>query len=231
MRLRRITWLNAFLGLVVLLLPIWFFGNFMPYGYGDPEVARENFLTLGSSFIRYLLPFLALLPIWGVVALFAFAPSAQKPALFILVAFSLFTFVFAPWGLIEKTFARLYFRSVSNFVLAHTEEKTVVLTSYWEVGIFPHRPVFTRTQSLSKDQLGKLTASILHGGYSVAYVGHRIDEQVGEFLSTNYPVEIVRGPFEKKDSFLARLPWPKSHYPIVLYIVRASNGKKAEKTS
>ena len=224
-RRRRITWLKASLGLVILLLPIWFFGNFMPYGYGDPEVARENFLTLGSSFLRYLLPLLALLPIWATVALSAFAPSAQKPALLILIAFSLFTFVFAPWGLIEKTLARLYFRNVSNFVLAHTGEKTVVLTCYWDVGLFPHRPVFTNTRSLSRQQLKELTDSILNGGYSIAYVEHRMDKQVGQFLTTNYPVEIVGGPLEKKGSFMARLPWPKSHYPVVLYIVKAPSNK------
>ena len=231
MKSRRTTWLNASFGLMVFFLPVWFFGNLAPYGYDNPQVARENFLTLGSGFLRYLLPFFALLPIWGAVALSAFARSAQKPALVILVVLSLFTFVFAPWGLIEKTFARLYFRSVSNFVLAHTEEKTVVLTSYWDVGLFPHRPVFTRTRGLSKDQLEELTGSILNGGYSVAYVRHRMDEQVGEFLSINYPVEIVRGPFEKKGSFLAKLPWPETHYPIVLYIVKAPNEKEAGNAS
>jgi hypothetical protein len=226
-RRRGITWFKIFLVLVILLLPIWFFGNFMPYGYGDPEIARENSLTLGSSFIRYLLPLLALLPIWAVVALWAFAPSAQKPAFLTLLIVSILTFVFTPWGLIEKTLARLYFHNVSNFVLAHTEEKTVVLTSYWDVGVFPHRPVFTDTRGLSREKLKQLTGSILNGGYSVTYIEHRTDKQVGEFLTTDYPVEIVKGPFEKKDSFLARLPWPKSHYPVVLYIVKASAEKKA----
>jgi len=190
---------------IVLIL---FFSNFKVYG-----LAERN-LTFHSSFLRYLLPFFALLPIFAVIGIFELG-NKIKIVFYTLLIFNLTIAVFGPHGLAEDIGARLYYRGASHFLLENTNEKSVIFSWYWDKSVFPDRIVYTK-KDLTNEEFSKLIDKIKDNNYKIYYIHHKNSMDKEKFLIDNYDLEIIKGPI-LKNPILRFIKPPQNIYPIKLY--------------
>jgi len=209
-----------FLSLATLL--VLFFSNFITYGYTQGE------LTFNSSFLRYLLPCFALLPILAVVGIFGLGIKTRIIFPTVLV-FNLIIAIVGPFGLAETILARLYFKEASSFLLKNTNEQSVIFSYYWDKSVFPERIVFTR-QLNSREELSALIDKIFSHKYTLYYVCYKRTIRLEKFLMDNYDLEVTRGP-ELKNPFLKIVPPPRSIYPVKLYKICGSKKDNEEKSN
>ena len=194
--------------ILLAIVFILFFSIFKTYG-----LAERN-LTFNSSFLRYLLPFFALLPIFAVIGIFELG-NKIKIVFYTLLILNLTISVFGPHGLAEDIGARLYYREASHFLLENTNEKSVVFSWYWDKSVFPDRIVYTK-KDLTNDELSKLIDKITGHNYNIYYVHHKYSIDKEKFFMNNYDLEIIKGPI-LRNPFLRFINPPQNIYPIKLY--------------
>lgn len=201
--------ISILLWLTLLILFI-FFANRATYG-----VARAE-LTLQSSFLRYLLPFFALLSIPTVWVLEKLN-KARLQWVCLIVLLNLSVASFAHFGIIHTILNRLYMEDVARFVVQNTNNKTVVISRYWSSVVFPARLVYS-LKPVSKENLKFAIDGILHKGYSVALIYHSSDSAIFEALDEDMFLEKVTGP-QELNVLLRMLPVaiPSHVYPVKLY--------------
>ncbi|GAI48126.1 unnamed protein product, partial [marine sediment metagenome] len=167
-----------------------------------------------SSFLRYLLPFFALLPIFTVIGIFELGSKARI-IFYTLLIFNLIIAFLGPHGLVEDIGARLYYKEVSDFLLKNTNEKSVIFSWYWGKSVFPDRIVFTK-KDLTNEELSKLINKITDYNYNIYYIHHKNSVDKERFLIDNYDLEIIKGPL-LKNPFLRLIKPPQNIYPIKMY--------------
>jgi len=202
---------RSFTLLIVLSLVVVFafFGGRDTYGFAKFD------LTLQSSFLRYMLPFIALLPIptiWTLEKL----KIAKLRWISLIILLNLGIAAFAHFGVIHTILNRLYMEDVTQFIIRNTGEKTVVISPYWDHIIFPDRLVHSRAID-SPDYLMSVTQSVLQTGYDVALIYHESDSAMLDTLDKTIILDSVTGP-DKLNVLLEWLPVPiPSHvYPVKL---------------
>jgi len=203
--------ISILLWLTLLILFI-FFASRATYG-----VARAE-LTLQSSFLRYLLPFFALLSIptlWALEKL----NKARFQWVCLIVLLNLSVASFAHFGIIHTILNRLYWEDVARFVVQNTNNKTVVISPYWSSVIFPDRLVYS-LHPASREKLESTIDGILQKGYSVALIYHSSNSLLFETLDEDMFLEKVTGP-QELNVLLRMLPVaiPSHVYPVKLYTI------------
>ncbi len=190
-----------------------FFANFGTYGH------ESNEFTLHSSYLRYLMPVICLLPLFAARALERVKPPGGKliPA---LAGFSLLVAVLAPAGVMETALQSRYYREAGEFILSATDEKTVVFTHYWDKVVFPGRTVYTLGTHFPPETVGGVIRKVRGAGYRVAYPAHPADAVIGDFLRANFPVTEIEGPVRlSAPARLAARFIPRELYPVRLCLV------------
>lgn len=194
-----------------------FFANFGTYGH------EENEFTIHSSYLRYLVPVICLLPLFAARALEGVRLPPGK-TVSVLAGFSLLVALLAPAGMIETALQSRYNREAGEFLLSATDEKTVVFTHYWDKVVFPGRIVYTLGTHFPPETVGGVIRKVLASGYRAAYPAHPADAMIGDFLRENFPVEEIEGP--RRLSPPARLAAgfiPAGLYPVRLCLVGEAN--------
>lgn len=191
---------------ILLVAGLLFFGNFETYGYGMHE------LNLHSSFLRYMLPGIALLPLWAVAAI----PKvwSRSRMFLVAVAVNLAVAVAGPYGVAEMTMTRIYFDEVERFIKTNTTEKSVVFTCYWDKLIYPERQVFTMHTRHRYDEEVLLEIAEAKG-YDIYYIENPLQENVQKYMNTKYSVKTIEGP-ELSNPLLQMMPPPRKLYPVRL---------------
>lgn len=204
----------------LLVIAIVFFANFGTYGH------EENEFTIHSSYLRYLMPVICLLPLFAARALERVKLPAGK-MISGLTVFSLLVALLGPAGMIETALQSRYYREAGNFLLSATDERTVVFTHYWDKTVFPERTVYTLGTHFPPGTVGETIRKVQRSGYRVAYPAHPADGIIGDFIRENYQVEEIVGPVRLSlFGGLAARFIPPELYPVRLYLVRGE--KRAE---
>lgn len=195
-----------------------FFSNFGTFGH------EENEFTLHSSFLRYLLPVISLLPLFAARFLdrVKMPPGRMMTA---LAGFSVLVALVAPAGMIETVMQSRYNRKVGEFLISRTGERTVFFAHYWDKVVFPERIVYTRGTHFPQETVGEVIRKVESSGWRAAYPEHPADREIGDFIREHYEFEEIVGPDNL--SFLDRLAVrfiPSRLYPVRLLLVR---GEKA----
>lgn len=192
---------------ILLVAGLSFFGNFETWGYGMHE------LNLHSSFLRYMLPVIALLPLWAVAAIPRLWCSSQ--VLLIVVATNLAVAVAGPYGVAEKIMMRIYCGEAERFIKTNTTERSVVFTYYWDKLIYPERQVF-RMETRHRYAHDALLETIEAKGYDIYYIENYTQQDIQDYLKANYHVTKIEGPV-LKNPLLRLIPPPRKLYPIRLF--------------
>lgn len=191
-----------------------FFSNFGTYGHEDNE------FTLHSSFLRYLMPVICLLPLFAGRALERVKIPAGK-MMSALAGFSVLVALAAPAGMIETALQSRYYLEVKEFLLSATDERTVFFTHYWDKVVFPERTVYTLGTHFPPERVGEVIRKVERSGYRVAYPAHPADGLIGDFIRDNYEVEEIAGPVRLSlPGRLAARFIPAELYPVRLLLVR-----------
>ncbi|MEM1110317.1 MAG: glycosyltransferase family 39 protein [Pseudomonadota bacterium] len=202
--------LSLFL-LLTLLVLFALFGNRLSYGTDRAD------LTLQSSMLRYLLPFIALLPL---PAIWLLAQSALKSCRWVaaVVAVNLCIAAFAHFGMIHTVLNRLYMDEVDQFVGDATPQDTVAISRYWEFIVSSRRLAYSGHVSSSKT-LQELIQAVHAQGYSVAMIFHETDKAMFDGLGDGPPFQVIRGPDELHPLLrMLPVPIPSAVYPVQLYL-------------
>ncbi|HOO77466.1 MAG TPA: glycosyltransferase family 39 protein [bacterium] len=209
--------------LLLFALAVGFFSNFGTYGHEEGE------LTLHSSFLRYLLPALALLCIPAAAAIGRF-PRPRR-ALAAAVGLSLAVAVLAPGGVVETTLQSAYYGSVRVFIMNRVPASGVLFSHYWDKTAFPERTVYTHGTQLPEPGVGDAVADVLARGREAWTTSHPCDALIREEAARRgWPLEPHPGPealspvLRKASAFI-----PPSLYPLTLYRIRP--GGAAGKTA
>ncbi len=200
--------------LSLFVIAVGFFSNFGTFGHEKHE------FTLHSSFLRYLMPMICLLPLFAARFLERVRLSAGR-MITPLAGFSLLIALFAPAGMIETTLQSRYNREVGDFLRFHSDERTVFFSHYWDKVLYPERIVYTLGTHFPTEMAEEMIRKVHRAGYRVAYPAHPADGMIGDFILQHYIVEEIEGP--DRLSFLSRLaaPFiPSRLYPVRLYLVR-----------
>jgi len=195
------------------IISIAFFSNFATYGHEKGE------LTLHSSYLRYLMPTLCLLPLFAARALerFSFPPLRL---ISILAGFNLIVALVGPGGSVETIMQSRYYRQCRSFLLDHTDDKTVVFSYYWDKLVFPERMVYTHGTQTPSDEIGDLIRLVEERGYRVAYPFNPCDSIIGDLLQKDYQVEEITGPNNLSPLTRRAADFiPGDLYPLRLYKV------------
>ncbi len=198
----------------LFVLALLFFSNFGTYGH------ELNEFTLHSSFLRYLMPVICLLPLFAAHALERVRIPPRR-LLFALVGFSLLIALLAPAGIIETALQSRYYREAGKFLLSATDRRTVFFTHYWDKAVFPERIVYTLGTHFPAETVGAMITKVERSGYPVAYPVHPADGLIGDYLREHYRVEEIEGPVRLSPlSRLAAGFIPSELYPVRLLLVR-----------
>ncbi len=198
----------------LLAIAVLFFANFGTYGH------ESNELTIHSSFLRYLMPAVCLLPLYAARALEKVKYPAGK-LMSALVGFSLLIALLGPAGLIETALQSRYYREAGKFLLSATDRHTVFFTHYWDKVVFPERTVYTLGTHFPPETVGEVIRQVAGSGYQVAYPVHPADGLIGEFIRNNYEVEEIEGPVDLSlPGSLASRFVPAELYPVRIMLVR-----------
>ena len=172
-------------------------------------------MALQSSFLRYMLPIIALLPIPTLWALEKFKLATLR--WICLIAFlNLAIATLANFGVIHTLLVRLYMEDVTEFVASNNAERSVVISPYWNHIIFPERIVYSLGKT-EHDTLNTAIDSILSKGYNVIMINHQSDSEIFDAVENSQPSERIEGPTQLHP-FLKILPVPiPSHvYPVTM---------------
>jgi len=195
------------------VISIAFFSNFATYGHEKGE------LTLHSSYLRYLMPTLCLLPLFAARALerFSFPPLRL---ISVLAGFNLIIALVGPGGSVETIMQSRYYRRCRSFLLEYTNEKTVVFSYYWDKLVFPERLVYTHGTQTPSDEIGDLIRLVEEKGYQVVYPFNPCDSIIGDLLRKDYQVEEITGPNDLNPLTRRAADFiPGDLYPVRLYRV------------
>ncbi|GEM_PF-1209655 len=197
----------------LFFISIVFFSNFATYGHEKGE------LILHSSYLRYLMPTLCLLPLFAARALehFTFPPIRLMT---VLAGFNLIVALVGPGGSVETIMQSRYYRQCRSFLLDKTDKKTVIFTYYWDKLVFPERMVYTHGTQTPSTEIGDLIRLVEEKGYRVAYPFNPCDSIIGDVIRKDYRVKEITGP--NNLSHLTRRAAdfiPGDLYPVRLYQV------------
>ncbi len=197
----------------LFLLALPFFSNFGTYGH------ELNEFTLHSSFLRYLMPVICLLPLFAARALERVKIPARR-LMGALIGFSLLIATLAPAGIIETAFQSRYYREVGKFLLSNTDQRTIFFTHYWDKAVFPERIIYTLGTHFPPETVGEAITKVQRSGYRVAYPVHPADSLIGDYLREHYRVKEIEGPDRLSPiSRLAAGFIPSELYPVRLLLV------------
>lgn len=199
----------------LVFISVLFFSNFATFGYDKGE------LTLNSSYLRYLMPPLCLLPLFAARSLDYFSFSPMR-LMWGLAGFNLIVSLVAPGGSIETIMQSRYYRQCRRFLLENTDDKTVFFSFYWDKLIFPERIVYTHGTQVPEDTIIGPIRLVIEKGYRIAYPFNPCDGIIKDILEKNYRVEEITGPDNL--SAITRLAAdfiPGDLYPLRLFLVDA----------
>ncbi len=203
-------------------LSLVFFSNFGTFGH------EKNEFTLHSSFLRYLVPAICLLPLFAARALERVRIPARR-LMAGLAGFSLLVALLAPAGMIETVLQSRYYREAGKFLLAATDGRTVIFTHYWDKAVFPERMIYTLGTHFPTEGVGGVIRKVQRSGYRAAYPVHPADGEIGDFLRENYRVEVIEGPERLSPvSRLAARFIPADLYPVRLLLVKGEKPPAGE---
>ena len=197
----------------LFLVSIVFFSNFATYGHEKGE------LILHSSYLRYLMPTLCLLPLFAARALerFSFSPIRLMA---ILAGFNFIVALVGPGGSVETIMQSRYYRECRSFLLKNTDEKTVIFTYYWDKLVFPERMVYTHGTQTPSDEIGDMIRLVEEKGYRVVYPFNPCDSIIGDILQRDYRVKEITGPDNLSPLTRRAADFiPGDLYPLRLYTV------------
>jgi Dolichyl-phosphate-mannose-protein mannosyltransferase len=197
----------------LFLISIVFFSNFATYGHEKGE------LILHSSYLRYLMPTLCLLPLFAARALerFSFPPIRLMA---ILAGFNLIVALVGPGGSVETIMQSRYYRECRSFLLENTDKKTVIFTYYWDKLVFPERMVYTHGTQTPSDEIGDMIRMVEEKGYRVVYPFNPCDSIIGDILRKDYRVKEITGPTNLSPLTRRAADFiPGDLYPVRLYTV------------
>lgn len=197
----------------LFFISIVFFSNFATYGYEKGE------LTLHSSYLRYLMPTLCLLPLFAARALERFSYFPIR-LMVILAGFNLLVALTGPGGSVETIMQSRYYRECRSFLLEKTDQKTVIFTYYWDKLIFPERMVYTHGTQTPSDEIGDMIRLVEEKGYRVVYPFNPCDSIIGDILQKDYRVKETTGPNNLSPLTRRAVDFiPGDLYPVRLYTV------------
>ncbi len=206
----------------LFLLALLFFSNFGTFGH------EVNEFTLHSSFLRYLVPVICLLPLFAARALERVEIPARR-LMGVLAGFSFLVALLAPAGIIETVLQSRYYREAGKFLLSATDGRTVFFTHYWDKAVFPERMIYTLGTHFPSETVGSVIAKVERSGYRVAYPVHPADGLIGDYIRENYRVAEIEGP--DRLSPLSRLSArfiPADLYPVRLLLVEGEKPPAGE---
>lgn len=205
------------------IISIFFFSNFATFGHERGE------FTLHSSFLRYLMPTICLLPLFAARALerISFSPVRLMT---ILAGFNLIIALIGPGGSIETIMQSRYYRQCRRFLLDQTDDKTVLFTYYWDKLIFPERMVYTHGTQFPADTIAGVIREVEGKGYRVVYPFNLCDSVIRDILENNYQLAVIDGP-DRLSPLTRRAARfiPGDLYPLKLYQVRGDQGERSSR--
>ncbi|MFH1039472.1 MAG: glycosyltransferase family 39 protein [PVC group bacterium] len=203
----------------LFVISVCFFSNFATFGHELGEY------TINSSFLRYLMPAICLLPLFAARVLSRFSyPSVRL--LTVLAGFNLTVALIGPGGSIETVMQSRYYRECRRFLLDNTDQRTVFFTYYWDKLVFPERMVYTHGTQFPADTIGEAIRRVEQRDYRVAYPASQTDPLVETFILDNYEVAAVTGPVQLSPlSRLGAAFIPGHLYPLKLYLVTGRKGE------
>lgn len=213
--------------LLLAALAIGFFSNFGTFGHEQGE------MTVHSSFLRYLLPVLALMAI-PAADLLGRIPWRRDRVAAAALGLCLAVGILAPGGAVEAVSQSAYYRTAADFIIARSEPDGVVFTHYWDKNIFPARMVYTAGSHFPRDGVAGAVEAVLRSGKAAYTTSHPNDAKIrGEARAKGLLLEGVSGP-DKLPVLLrpAAGNIPSSLYPVTLYRIRlpsppAASGEEA----
>ncbi len=216
-KLRDVALLVVGLLLVLLLL----FGGRPLYG------TELSDMTLQSSFLRYLLPVIALLPLFAARAMSRWGLTGWQWVA-IVVSINLGTAAIGRFGVAHTVLNRLYQEDVAQFVLDHTGKDTVIISPYWNHLVFPQR-LFHVCGQYEGYQLLPTMAAILEKGYRVGMIYHQSDQALFAAAADVYSLDYLAGP-RHLHPLLEWLPIeiPSHIYPVRLAVIPRARGDLIE---
>jgi hypothetical protein len=219
--LRSVALLAVGLLSVLLLL----FGGRSTYGTDQSD------MTLQSSFLRYLLPVIALLPLFAATAMTRWGLSRWYWLVAVL-AINLGVATLGRFGTVHTVLNRLYHEDVAQFVLDSTGKDTVIISPYWSHLVFPQR-LFHKCGQGGRGsrhlQLLPTVEAILEKGYRVGMIYHRSDQAFFAEAEKVYNLDYVAGP-QRLHPLLEWLPIeiPPHIYPARLAVLDNGKGDGAQ---
>ncbi|MFH1038192.1 MAG: glycosyltransferase family 39 protein [PVC group bacterium] len=189
-----------------------FFANFETYGFSSGEI------NLRSSFLRYCLPAIVFGPIGAVFFLSKLGRLFER-SLAILVIFNIIIALTAPMGLMDSLYLGHYYSRVKEFILDNTDDRSVILSNYWDKMAFPERMVFSSLSGMGKKQWDSLLSLISKKGYRPVYIEYRRDQADFKALRENYRWDRVEGP-EILKGVMKKMKPPGDIYPVTIFTYR-----------
>lgn len=178
-------------------------------------------LTLNSSFLRNMMPALALLPLLAVRAI-SRLDFPSSPCLVILAAFNLLIALLGPSSIADAVIRSGNYGEYRQFLLRELDPGAVLFSAYWDKLVFPERTVYARGDRRTEEELNPVVAEAYRRGREIVTTSHPRDRKVLSCLRKDYQLGEIPGP-EK-----ITLPPPdREGERLKLYKV---TGKKAEET-
>jgi hypothetical protein len=139
--------------------------------------------------------------------------------------------VIAPHGVLESIVSKLYFQKATEFILRHTDEHTVVISSYWDKVIYPQRITYGHVDQLKQPDFEALLKSISSAGFQTAYVDHkRNNKTVNHLLDAPYRAKHIQGPPLESGFFRTiRKFIPSELYPVNMYLISEADSSQSFK--
>ena len=203
----------------LFLISVVFFSNFATYGHEKGE------LILHSSYLRYLMPTLCLLPLFAARALERFSLPPIR-LMTVLAGFNLIVALVGPGGSVETIMQSRYYRECRSFLLENTDDETVIFTYYWDKLVFPERMVYTHGTQLPSDTIDEIIRRVKEKGYRIVYPFNICDSVIRDILVKNYVVEEIDGPDRLSPLTRRAAQFIPGHlYPLKLYKVTGDRRK------
>ncbi|MDP8214141.1 MAG: glycosyltransferase family 39 protein [Candidatus Euphemobacter frigidus] len=204
----------------LFIISVLFFSNFGTFG------SERGEFTLNSSFLRYLMPTICLLPLFAARALSRLSFPAVR-LMMVLAVFNIIIALIAPGGAIETITQSRYYGECRRFLLDQTDDRTVFFTYYWDKLVFPERMVYTHGTQFPSDEIDEVIRRVKEKGYRIVYPFNICDSVIRDILVKNYVVEEIDGPDRLSPLTRRAAQFIPGHlYPLKLYKVTGDKKKQ-----
>jgi len=196
-----------------------FFFTLLFFAGGNGE---KVYLAIDSSFLRNLLPALALLPLLVIrtTSRLDFFPAT---CFSILVAFNLLIGLLGPGSISQAVIESRNFEKCRSFLMDRIEPNGVVFSAYWDKLVFPERTVYGSGDRRTGEELAVAAEEVFRQEREIITTSHPRDQKVLSGFRKHFQLEEIRGP--EQAELLSSSPEGKQ---LKLYKVRGENSEEIE---